>query len=76
DVCDSLDDVSVYLMRFVLLSVSFLVVVCQGFAHIPTKDSNDLDAYLDDPDSPTKEYVLLFDQFEDLVSFAHLFRPV
>ena len=34
----------------------------QGIAHNPTKDTNDLDPYLDDPDTPTKEYVLKFDQ--------------
>ncbi|ANJ12933.1 adaptor protein [Lactiplantibacillus plantarum] len=75
DDSDSQDDVSDYLKRKLMQTDTNQVEDGQGIAHNPTKDTNDLDPYLDDPDTPTKEYVLKFDQFEDLVSLAQLFRP-
>ena len=72
---DSQDDVSDYLKRKLMQTDTNQVEDGQGVAHNPTKDTNDLDPYLDDPDTPTKEYVLKFDQFEDFVSLAQLFRP-
>ncbi|MBU7446704.1 MULTISPECIES: adaptor protein MecA [Lactiplantibacillus] len=72
---DSQDDVSDYLKRKLMQTDTNRVEDGQGVSHNPTKDTNDLDPYIDDPDTPTKEYVLKFDQFEDLVSLAQLFRP-
>ena len=40
-----------------------------------TKDTNDLDPYIEDPETPTKEFVLAFDSFEDVIALAQMFRP-
>ncbi|WP_338210514.1 adaptor protein MecA [Lactiplantibacillus paraxiangfangensis] len=69
------DDVSDYLKRKLMQTDTDNNDQTQGVQSNPTKDTNDLDPYIDDPDTPTKEYVLQFDSFEDVISLAQMFRP-
>ncbi|AVK60681.1 adaptor protein MecA [Lactobacillus sp. CBA3605] len=69
------DDVSDYLKRKLMQTDTDDNDQPQGVKHNQTKDTNDLDPYIDDPDTPTKEFVLQFDNFEDVISLAHIFRP-
>ncbi|WP_318765895.1 adaptor protein MecA [Lactiplantibacillus carotarum] len=69
------DDVSDYLKRKLMQTDTDNSDQAQGVQHNPTKDTNDLDPYIDDPDTPTKEYVLQFDSFEDVIALAQIFRP-
>ncbi len=69
------DDVSDYLKRKLIQTDTDNNDQTQGVQSNPTKDTNDLDPYIDDPDTPTKEYVLQFDSFEDVISLAQMFRP-
>ncbi|RRK11545.1 adaptor protein MecA [Lactiplantibacillus garii] len=69
------DDVSDYLKRKLMQTDTNNGDQAQGVQHNPTKDTNDLDPYIDDPDTPTKEYVLQFDSFEDVIALAQMFRP-
>jgi len=75
DDSDSQDDVSEYLKRKLMQTDTNQTEMGKGVAHNQTKDTNDLDPYIDDPDTPTKEYVLKFDQFEDVIALAQMFRP-
>ncbi|MFC6180075.1 adaptor protein MecA [Lactiplantibacillus daowaiensis] len=72
---DMQDDVSDYLKRKLMQTDTDGGDQPQGVQHNQTKDTNDLDPYIDDPDTPTKEYVLKFDNFEDVISLAQIFRP-
>ncbi|MFB9769472.1 adaptor protein MecA [Lactiplantibacillus modestisalitolerans] len=72
---DSDDQVSDYLRRKLMQTDTDQSEAPQGVSQNEAKDTNDLEPYLDDPDTPTKEYVLKFKQFEDVVSLAKIFRP-
>jgi len=69
------DDVSDYLKRKLMQTDTDSSDQSQGVQHNQTKDTNDLDPYIEDPDTPTKEFVLQFDSFEDVISLAQMFRP-
>lgn len=75
DDSSSADDVSEYLKRKLMQTDTNNPDQSQGVARNQTKDTNDLDPYIDDPDTPTKEYVLQFGSFEDVIALAQMFRP-
>lgn len=72
---DMQDDVSDYLKRKLMQTDTDSTDKSQGVQHNQTKDTNDLDPYIEDPETPTKEFVLAFNNFEDVISLAQLFRP-
>jgi len=69
------DDVSDYLKRKLMQTDTDSNDQSQGVQHNQAKDTNDLDPYIEDPDTPTKEFVLKFDSFEDVIALAQMFRP-
>ncbi|VDG24488.1 adaptor protein MecA [Lactiplantibacillus mudanjiangensis] len=71
----SQDDVSEYLKRKLMQTDTDGTNQAQGVQHNQAKDTNDLDPYIEDPDTPTKEFVLQFANFEDVIALAQIFRP-
>ena len=72
---DAQDDVSDYLKRKLMQTDTDNTDQAQGVQHNQTKDTNDLDPYIEDPETPTKEFVLAFNSFEDVIALAQMFRP-
>jgi len=72
---DMQDDVSDFLKRKLMQTDTDSTDQPQGVQHNQAKDTNDLDPYIEDPDTPTKEFVLAFDSFEDVIALAQMFRP-
>ncbi|CAM3168428.1 adaptor protein MecA [Lactiplantibacillus plajomi] len=71
----SQDDVSDYLKRKLMQTDTDDAAQPKGVQYNTTRDTNDLDPYIEDPDTPTKSYVLQFNSFEDVIALAQFFRP-